>query len=222
MAIAPIAPYAMPTSADLPANRLPWSPDGERTALLIHDMQRYFLDPFSPGHSPLVELVDNTHRLRGHCASLQIPIIYSAQPGGQNPAERGLLLELWGKGIGADPAHTDIIEPLTPRKGEIQLPKFRYSAFKRTHLTELLTALNRDQLIICGVYAHIGVLATAADAFQHDIQPIIALDAVADFSAADHRQALTSAAELYGVTFSTEQIIARLTPVRQDTLADTS
>jgi len=51
-------------------------------------------------------------------------------------------------------------------------------------------ALGRDQLIVCGVYAHIGVVLTAAHAFTEDVRSVIVADAVADFSEQDHVRAL--------------------------------
>lgn len=53
----------------------------------------------------------------------------------------------------------------------------------------------RDQLVLCGVYAHVGVLATAIEAFTNDIQVFLVADATADFSAEYHRSALKYAAE---------------------------
>jgi isochorismate hydrolase len=52
----------------------------------------------------------------------------------------------------------------------------------------------RDQLVCVGVYAHVGLLATTVDAMSHDIQAFLVADAVADFSAEDHRMALAYAA----------------------------
>jgi bifunctional isochorismate lyase/aryl carrier protein len=70
------------------------------------------------------------------------------------------------------------------------LVNVRHNAFLRSHLGRLLRSAGRDQLILCGVRAHLGVLLTAADAFMHDIQPFVVADAVADFSAEDHSMAL--------------------------------
>ncbi|RPK40437.1 putative isochorismatase [Streptomyces sp. ADI92-24] len=68
------------------------------------------------------------------------------------------------------------------------------NAFLHSHLGRLLRSTGRDQLIVCGVHAHLGVLLTAADAFMNDIQPFVVADAVADFSAEEHSMALRWAA----------------------------
>lgn len=86
--------------------------------------------------------------------------------------------------------------------------KWRYSAFFRSGLLERMRAHGRDQLIICGVYAHVGVLMTAVDAFTHDLETFLAADAVADFSAADHRLALDYAARCCAVVRTVKELVA--------------
>ncbi|GGS96065.1 hypothetical protein GCM10010156_62860 [Planobispora rosea] len=206
MAIPPITPYPMPDVSDLPASRVDWQPDARRAVLLVHDMQNYFLRAFTPGQSPLVDLMSNVLALRARCSDLGIPVVYSAQPGGQSSEQRGLLLDFWGGGIGTDPQEAEITPELAPRAGDVLLTKWRYSAYQRTELAELMAAQGRDQLIVCGIYAHIGVLMTACEAFMRDVQPFVVADAVADFSADHHRMALTYAAERCAVTVTTRQI----------------
>lgn len=207
MALPAIAPYPMPVVADLPRNKVSWTLEPRRAALLIHDMQRYFVDAFTAGQSPVSELVANIQRLREHCAALGIPVVYSAQPGGQTPEQRGLLQDFWGPGVAASPEQKKIIDALAPRDGDILLTKWRYSAFRKTELLDMLRERGRDQLLICGIYAHIGCLQTASDAFMSDVRPFLVADALGDFSLAHHQLALSYAAQLCAVTLTTEQAI---------------
>ena len=208
MALPTIAPYALPSEADLPQNRVSWRPDPSRAVLLIHDMQRYFLNAFSA--APAGDLLERIGRLRRGCAALGVPVVYTAQPGDQTAQQRGLLRDFWGPGLSADPDQQRIAEELAPGPDEIVLTKWRYSAFQRTGLLKLLHARGRDQLIICGVYAHIGCLMTACEAFMHDVQPFLVADAVADFSPEHHHMALSYAAQRCAVTISTRRLLEEL------------
>ncbi|MEV4477897.1 isochorismatase family protein [Nonomuraea salmonea] len=205
MSFLPAVPsYPLP---HLPADAFPdWSLDPRRTALLIHDMQNYYLRPFAPAASPLADLLANAAALRETCVEANIPVLYSVQPGGQDPDERGLLTDRWGNGPGPDPADTDLPPVLIPNPSDRVIIKSRYSAFHNTNLDEALTHLDCDQLLICGVYAHIGVLATVLDAFMRDIQPFVIGDAIADLSAHHHAMALNYVASCCGRVVSTSQV----------------
>lgn len=210
MAIPTIPPYPIPTDPDLPDNRVNWQLDPVRAALMIHDMQGYFVAPFVRARSPLTELLGNTELLHKNATELDIPVIYTAQPGGMSRAERGLLDDFWGPGMGTDPRHRQIVEELAPSRHDTVLTKWRYSAFHRTELADLLRELGRDQLIISGVYAHVGCLMTACEAFTLDIQPFLVADAVADFSLDEHRMALSYAARRCAVALSARTVTRTL------------
>ncbi|MFE4260362.1 isochorismatase family protein [Streptomyces sp. NPDC056883] len=202
--IAPISSYPLPTAAELPASPAPWKPDPDRAALLVHDMQRYFLAPFPAEiRDPLVR---HCALLRERCAALGVPVFYTAQPGGMTDGERGLLKDFWGPGMRVDPVDRQIVTELAPRPADHVLTKWRYSAFFRSDLLDRMRAQGRDQLIVCGVYAHVGVLATALEAFTNDIQPFLVADAVGDFSAEYHQLALDYAAARCSVVTTTEEV----------------
>ncbi|MBC6973015.1 isochorismatase [Bacillus sp. Xin] len=210
MAIPAISVYPMPLASDLPSNKVTWKPDPKRAVLLIHDMQEYFLDAYHAEESPRVELISNIQSIRQTCKELGVPVVYTAQPGGQTIEQRGLLQDFWGAGIPEGPHKQQIVDELTPDENDIFLTKWRYSAFKKTNLLEILQEQGRDQLIICGVYAHIGCLLTACEAFMDGIQPFFIADAVADFSQEHHKQAMQYASDRCAVTTTTSLLVADL------------
>lgn len=208
--ISAVRPYAMPDSSTIPEGVAPWRLDPQRAALLIHDMQRYFLAPFPHDASPVVELTANTAKIRQSCASAGIPVAYTAQPGAMSPAERGLLFDFWGSGMTDSARDRGFASRLSPTSRDAVFTKWRYSAFHRTRLLDFLRSHGRDQLIVCGVYAHIGCLMTAQDAFAHDIQPFLVADAVADFSLPHHLLALGYATARCAATPTTSSVVACL------------
>jgi bifunctional isochorismate lyase/aryl carrier protein len=210
MAISPIAPYEIPPAGSWPTCRAPWSFEPSRAALLVHDMQTYFLQAFDAAASPLGPMLENVQALRAACAALDVPVIFSAQPGEQDRQERGLLWDLWGPGIVASPGLQGLAAELAPAPEDVLLPKRRYSAFHDTRLEDVLRERGRDQLLICGVYAHIGCLATATDGFMRGVQPFVVADATADFSREDHLVALRQVARTCGVVSTTSEILSVL------------
>lgn len=208
MSIPRIASYPLPSRADVPAGKTRWTFDPRRGALLIHDMQRYFMAFYGEDSALAAELVENIRRLKTCCVALGVPVVYTAQPTEQSPADRALLNDMWGPGLTrADPALASIVQGLEPSDEDTVLTKWRYSAFQRSPLEEQLRAWGRDQLLICGVYAHIGCLTTALDAFMRDVQPFLVADALADFSRDEHLMALNFVAGRCGQVTSLQNII---------------
>lgn len=208
MALPTIAPYPMPTQ--VPDSRAPWNLDPARAVLLVHDMQRYFLGAFDAGAEPVVSLLAHLERLLAAARSAGVPVVYTAQPGDQDPGPRGLLADIWGPGLRDVPEQTEIVARVAPVAGDVRLTKWRYSAFQRTDLRERLRALGRDQLVVTGVYAHLGCLLTAADAFMQDVETFFVADAVADFSEAEHRGALEYAAGRCARVLLTSDVLTAL------------
>lgn len=205
-----IATYDLPTEAELPPSRADWQLDPARAALLVHDMQAYFVDAFVPQSAPIAPATAAIAQLIAGARAAGVPVFYTAQNGDQDRRDRGLQADLWGPGMRHIAEHQPIIDPLRPESGDFVLTKHRYSAFLRSNLETLMRARGRDQLIICGVYAHIGCMLTAGEAFQRDIEPFFVADALADFSRAWHDAALVQVADCSGVVLSTRQTIAAL------------
>lgn len=207
MAIPKLESYTLPTAAELPTNKVSWPFEPARAALLIHDMQEYFLN-FWGDNSPLVEqVVANIAALRQYCKAQGIPVFYTAQPNQQSAEDRALLNDMWGPGLNKHPDQQRVVSALAPDEQDQVLVKWRYSAFHRSPLESILNETGRDQLIICGVYAHIGCLTTATDAFMRNIKPFMVADALADFSRDEHLMALTYTAGRSGKVVMTDELL---------------
>ena len=207
MAIPKLESYALPAVNELPANKVSWTVEPQRAALLIHDMQKYFLN-FWGEDSPLIQqVVENIAALRRYCKSVGIPVFYTAQPNNQSDEDRALLNDMWGPGLNKHPDQQAVVDALAPDADDQVLVKWRYSAFHRSPLQDILQETGRDQLIICGVYAHIGCLTTAIDAFMRNIQPFMVADGLADFSRDEHLMALRYTAGRCGRVVTTAELL---------------
>ena len=214
MALPKIAPYSYREQEH--QNRVNWRVDPTRAALLVHDMQRYFVRAFELERDgqPLPDAqiniaIANIRRLLDTAHAANIPVYYTAQPPRQNPADRRLLTDFWGDGL-QDDENARILDELAPTEADTVLTKWRYSAFVRSPLEEQLKDLGRDQLIIGGVYAHIGCLTTALEAFMRDIQPFMVADALADFTEKEHRMACEYASGRCARVLNTAEVLENI------------
>lgn len=212
MAIPKIKHYEPPLGVPLSRASLPWTVDPDRAALLIHDMQNYFLDRYESERF-VSRLVGNISQVRRSCHAQGIPTFYTAQPGNQPRSQRGLLVDFWGQGIPDDEHALAIVQGLEPVPGKDEvLVKHRYSAFAKSIFLRRLQELGRTQLIVCGVYAHIGCLVTATETFMADIQPFVVADALGDFSLVHHLMALEHMGHCSSKVVSTAEVLSQLAP----------
>ena len=207
MAIPKLQGYALPTALDLPENKVDWAFEPARAALLIHDMQEYFLNFWGDDSEMMETVVANIAALRDFCKKNGIPVYYTAQPKEQSDEDRALLNDMWGPGLTRSPEQQRVIAALAPDDADTVLVKWRYSAFHRSALEQMLKESGRNQLIITGVYAHIGCMTTATDAFMRDIKPFFVADALADFSRDEHLMSLKYVAGRSGRVVMTDELL---------------
>ncbi|EOZ9386387.1 isochorismatase [Enterobacter bugandensis] len=207
MAIPKLTAYALPTAVELPTNKVNWAFEPERAALLIHDMQEYFLNFWGENSDMMQQVVANIAKLRAYCKEHNIPVYYTAQPKEQSDEDRALLNDMWGPGLTRSPEQQRIVAELAPDEADTVLVKWRYSAFHRSPLEQMLKETGRNQLLITGVYAHIGCMTTATDAFMRDIKPFFIADALADFTRDEHLMSLKYVAGRSGRVVMTDELL---------------
>ncbi|WP_212112458.1 isochorismatase family protein [Bartonella queenslandensis] len=165
-----------------------WTIEPDYCAVLVHDMQSYFVHALPD--SSAVPVICSIAKILKWARKKHVPVFYSAQPGGMTPQERGLLNDLWGPGMRTTEEDRKIIAELAPCPEDTLLTKWRYSAFYKSSLAERLEERQCNSLIITGIYASVGIFATAVEAFTRDIKPFVIADAVADFSLVGHQQTI--------------------------------
>jgi len=208
MTITALSTYPMPTTDVFPKSKVDWAFDPEKAVFLIHDMQAYFLRFYDQDSTLIDTLKRNLVTIKAYCRKHGIPVVYTAQPNDQQPEDRALLNDMWGSGLNDFPELQPVVSELTPDADDTILVKWRYSAFHHSNLQDLMQQWGRDQLLIGGIYAHIGCMLTAADAFMRDIKPFMVGDALADFSEEEHHMALEYTAGRTGRVIATQEVLS--------------
>lgn len=201
-----IAAYEMPDATYTQENRVSWALEPTRAALLVHDMQNYWVNRFEDSKV----LLANCSALLNAARSAGMTVIYSVARREPRPQDRGLAFEMWGAGMGGgsnDPYDELIVPSLVRRKTELVVEKRKYSAFFRTGLGDVLRERALDQLVIAGVYAHHGCLLSAADAYMRDIKPFFVIDAIADHTEEQHLMTCRIVPSLCGQNVMAQQMI---------------
>lgn len=101
---------------------------------------------------------------------------------------------------------TEIIEELADLPGTL-IPKRRYSAFFDTDLSDRLSTLNPDKVIVVGVCTDICVMHTTADARNLDYKVEVPVDCVATFDKEAHKYALRHMENILGATLIHDSLV---------------
>ncbi len=210
-----IAAYALPGAEALALNKVKWPVRVQDCALVIHDMQNFWLGFYEDSSTLLANVV----RLRTLCKQYGVPVAYTQAEKPKALAERALGLEMWGPGLAAQYLSDDdraICSALAPSEDDYVVRKPRYSGFFKTELEDILQRTNRKHILLTGVFGHHGVLLTAADAYMRNIKVSLVVDAISDYSLRDHEATLTYVAEVCGALTTTAMAEQELLASAQD------
>ena len=180
-------------------------------ALLIVDMQRYFIHPegeafladapaIVPKIACLVEAFNKAHR----------PVIFTRQAHAKD-SDTGQMGRWWrGKVIWESDENSTIIPELQPTPPAIVVTKTHYSAFEETDLDDRLKQQHIETLVICGVMTNLCVETTARHAFVKNYQPIIVEDACATKNREYHRASILNLAYGFAHIETTDELLRKL------------
>lgn len=182
-----------------------------RSALIVVDMQRYFVDRDGRAFiDPPAHLKMNLRAVVDAFRCLDRPIIYTrhihktAEPLGQ-------MGRWWGGRLPLEyDCDAELSDDIGFLEGDLMIVKDRYSAFKGTELDIILKRKCAESAVICGVMTNLCVESTARDAFMLDLQPIIVEDACAANRSENHRASILNLSYGFAHIYTTDQLIAEL------------
>ena len=178
--------------------RRAWPKPG-KCALLVIDMQEYFLPLASP-------IVGNVLSIVEACRAKGIRVIFTRHGHKDISEDGGMLTKWWGDSIAYGSKGWELIKGLTPLETEGVLDKNRYSAFFGTGLDEGLKSRGVEELIISGVMTNCCCETTARDAFVRDYRIFFISDATATVNEELHLASLKNLAYGFAHIVSTEEL----------------
>lgn len=147
---------------------------GNRSALIVIDVQNYFFDRRSPAFlAAAPAMLPRINRLIAAARKQGWPIIYTAHCA---PKTGGNLMAARWDHLPAG-SETKPFAGLKRRAGETVVKKEHYSAFMGTNLAALLEREGIRRIVLCGVMTHLCVDTTARHGFMLGFRPFIAGDA---------------------------------------------
>ena len=166
-----------------------------RTALLVVDMQRAFLEPGQAMEVPPArEVVPRIQELIGIFREKRLPVVFTEFT--YSPAAPLLVGELHPEHLPAAPGaptgfgrpsssclegedNTRVIPELAPRAHELVVRKHYYDGFNGTVLDGALRARGIGTLVVTGTMTDICVLGTVIGGFNREYRMIVVEDGVA-------------------------------------------
>ncbi|MEP9351879.1 cysteine hydrolase [Xanthobacter sp. KR7-225] len=189
--------------------------DLEKTAVLVVDMQRYYLPRISGIREIVPKINDVVARLRARGATIAWIMNTLARNGvstwpfyhahffnasGAEDHRNGLM-------AGA-PGHA-LISDLIPTTDDLVVEKTRFSAFapNSSELPALLRKRGAENLIIVGTATNVCCESTARDAMMQDYRVVVLSDATAAITQEDHLAGLSTLYSCFADVMTTDELL---------------
>ncbi|MCX6641217.1 MAG: cysteine hydrolase [bacterium] len=182
-----------------------------QSALLVIDMQPFFLDPQSPTFAcGGLAILPNVKELLTTFRRLNRPVIFTRHVHHPAKLDAGIM-EWWWEGMCTEGSPESEIHPeLAPLPQEKVIFKHRYSAFYNTDLETVLRCLKISDLVITGVLTNLCCESTARDAYFRDYRVFFPADGSGSINEEMHLASLLNIAFGFAKVTSCEEILHQL------------
>ncbi len=180
----------------------------QNSALLVLDMQKFFLDKnshaFIPSAPSIIPVINN---LIQKYYRKKLPVIFTKHI---NNLHNALNMKKWWKDlIRENSEFSEIISEIDILKGII-IKKSQYDAFYKTDLEKILKRKGIKQVVITGVMTHLCCETTARSAFIRGFDVFFVIDGSATYNYKFHLSSVLNLSHGFAVPVLSEGIIKKL------------
>ena len=174
-----------------------------KAALLVIDMQKYFLDPSSEAFTcGGVAVLPMVKKLIAAFREAKRPVIYTRHVHHQDKIDVGIMGWWWEGMCREDDPLSEVHPELAPLLKEKVILKHRYSSFYNTDLEIVLRCLKIEDIVITGLMTNLCCESTARDAYFRDYRVFFPADATGTMNEEMHLASLLNLA--FGFAFVTK------------------
>jgi nicotinamidase-related amidase len=192
-------------------NQHPMPFNKDKAALMVIDMQKFFLDPVSPSFTcgglailPGLKQLITAFRQTGR------PVIFTKHVHHPGLLDAGIM-GWWWKGMCVEGSpESEIHDDLTPLTGEKIILKHRYSAFYNTDLETVLRCLNIEDHVVSGIMTNMCCESTARDAYYRDYKVFFLADGTGSINEEMHTASLLNLAFGFANITTVDKILNEL------------
>jgi ureidoacrylate peracid hydrolase len=185
--------------------------NAKKAALLVIDMQNFFLDPQSPSFTvgglailPVLRLLIEAFRRQGR------PVIYTRHVHHPDHLDSGIM-GWWWKGMCIEGTpESEVHGDLAPLPSEKVILKHRYSAFYNTDLETILRCMKIEDLVVSGIMTNMCCESTARDAYYRDYRVFFLADGTGSVTEEMHVASLLNLAFGFAYIATADRIVKEL------------
>jgi len=195
-----------------PFNQHPMELNREKSALLVIDMQKFFLDPSSPTFTcGGLAILPTVKRLIGAFRDAGRPVVYTRHVHRPDGSDLGIMGWWWEGACVEGSVESEVHDDIAPRADEKVVFKHRYSAFYNTDLETVLRCLKVEDLVVSGIMTNLCCESTVRDAYFRDYRVFFLADGTGSVTEEMHVASLLNLAFGFAHVTNADEVIQAVT-----------
>lgn len=180
----------------------------EKSALLILDMQKYFLDESSHAYIPSSKaIIPGIKELQNAYLKKRLLVVQTRHL--NTTSDAGSMQRWWKDLITEDNPLSKVVDELFDERIPV-VHKTQYDAFWKTDLQQRLNKAGVKQVVVTGVMTHLCCETTARSAFMKGFDVFFTVDGTATYNKMFHLSTLINLSHGFAVPVTVKEILQHL------------